>query len=253
MIKKIIKAVFIFIGVILLIWQFAPSLILAPYNELSPVTTSSTNGQYIIDQNDNEFIEAISANTTFFHIELDDQYHSEGASVADINNDGLNDIVTGHYWYQAPNWQRHTIRTPLKEAVSIPKLSDHIKIYLETGGKENIWSKAYPLAFFTFHDDVNKKILCRNGMHARNAKQIQKNQIMQIKRRIVILLCPRFTINPHFCDLSSMFYTLYQNFQITQKKDFIEFTLLSPSNSSFFNLCIKVKQPKLTSPGDFST
>ena len=53
MIKKIIKAVFIFIGVILLIWQFAPSLILAPYNELSPVTTSSTNGQYIIDQNDN--------------------------------------------------------------------------------------------------------------------------------------------------------------------------------------------------------
>jgi hypothetical protein len=156
MIKKIIKAVFIFIGVILLIWQFAPSLILAPYNELSPVTTSSTNGQYIIDQNDNEFIEAISANTTFFHIELDDQYHSEGASVADINNDGLNDIVTGHYWYQAPNWQRHTIRTPLKEAVSIPKLSDHIKIYLETGGKENIWSKAYPLAFFTFHDDVNK-------------------------------------------------------------------------------------------------
>lgn len=156
MIKKLIKTALMFIVVFLLIWEFAPSLILTPYNNMSAVTTSSTSGQYIIDQNDNEFIEATSSDISFTHIELDDEYNSEGASIADINNDGLNDVVTGHYWYEAPTWKRHTIRTPLRKPVSIPKLSDHIKIFLETGGKENIWSKAYPLAFFTFHDDINK-------------------------------------------------------------------------------------------------
>ena len=123
---------------------------------MSPITTTSTNGQYIINANNNEYVDAGPSNISFTHIELDDAYHTEGASVADINNDGLNDIVTGHYWYEAPAWTRHTIRSPLQDAVSIPKLSDHIKIHMETGGKSDIWSKAYPLAFFSFHDDVNK-------------------------------------------------------------------------------------------------
>ena len=155
MIKKLIKILFLLIIVFLLTWEFAPSLILGPYNDMSPVTTTSTNGLYIINENDNEFVEG-NSDIYFEHVELDDKYHTEGASVADINNDGLNDIVTGHYWYEAPNWTRHTIRAPLQDTVSIPKLSDHIKIYFESGGKKNIWAKAYPLAFFSFHDDVNK-------------------------------------------------------------------------------------------------
>lgn len=155
MVTKLIKIFAVLIILFLLVWEFAPSLILAPYNNMSPVTTSSTNGLYIINANENEYIEGTS-NISFEHVELDDQYHTEGASVADINNDGLNDIVTGHYWYEAPSWTRHTIRAPLKDAVAIPKMSDHIKIYFETGGESNIWSKAYPLAFFSFHDDVNK-------------------------------------------------------------------------------------------------
>lgn len=156
MLKNLIKSTVAILILLLLVWEFSPSTLLKVYNDNSPVTTTSTNGLYIIDVNDNEYVEAASSDISFEHIELDDQYHSEGASVADINNDGLMDVVTGHYWYEAPSWQRHTIRAPLKDPVSIPKLSDHIKIYLESGGEKNIWSKAYPLAFFSFHDDINK-------------------------------------------------------------------------------------------------
>ena len=164
--KKIIKIAVFVIVLLLFLWEFFPALILAPYNSIThyPITA---NGQYILDQNDPEYFEG-SSNIKFRHIEIDPVYNSEGASVADINNDGLKDIVTGHFWYEAPNWARHVIRMPLQNSINIPKLSDHLRIYFSddngvsapldffTGSKRNIWSEAYPLAFFTFHEDVNE-------------------------------------------------------------------------------------------------
>lgn len=35
---------------------------------------------------------------------------SEGANVADIDNDGDLDVLAGHYWFEAPHWQAHEIR-----------------------------------------------------------------------------------------------------------------------------------------------
>ncbi|MCM4164553.1 MULTISPECIES: VCBS repeat-containing protein [unclassified Arenibacter] len=32
---------------------------------------------------------------------------SEGVAVADLNKDGLMDIVAGYYWFEAPSWKRH--------------------------------------------------------------------------------------------------------------------------------------------------
>ncbi|RAJ15803.1 FG-GAP repeat domain-containing protein [Arenibacter echinorum] len=32
---------------------------------------------------------------------------SEGVAVADLNKDGLMDIVAGYYWFEAPSWTRH--------------------------------------------------------------------------------------------------------------------------------------------------
>ena len=32
---------------------------------------------------------------------------SEGVAVADLNKDGLLDIIAGYYWFKAPNWEKH--------------------------------------------------------------------------------------------------------------------------------------------------
>lgn len=42
---------------------------------------------------------------------LDAQFRSEGVTVADVNGDGLPDILTGNLWYEAPTWRPHPIRT----------------------------------------------------------------------------------------------------------------------------------------------
>ncbi len=34
---------------------------------------------------------------------------SEGAATGDVNNDGRIDILAGHYWYEAPRWERHLL------------------------------------------------------------------------------------------------------------------------------------------------
>ncbi len=43
-----------------------------------------------------------------------DEFISEGANVADFDNDGDLDIVAGHYWFEAPQWHTHEIRQPEK-------------------------------------------------------------------------------------------------------------------------------------------
>lgn len=34
---------------------------------------------------------------------------SEGVATGDVNHDGKTDILAGHYWYEAPSWQRHLL------------------------------------------------------------------------------------------------------------------------------------------------
>jgi hypothetical protein len=38
---------------------------------------------------------------------------SEGSAVADVNRDGLPDIMAGSFWFEAPDWKRHEFRSPL--------------------------------------------------------------------------------------------------------------------------------------------
>ncbi len=35
---------------------------------------------------------------------------SETVAVADLNNDGKPDIISGENWYEAPNWTKHSLR-----------------------------------------------------------------------------------------------------------------------------------------------
>lgn len=37
---------------------------------------------------------------------------SEGAATADVNKDGLTDIMAGAYWFEAPDWKAHEIQPP---------------------------------------------------------------------------------------------------------------------------------------------
>ena len=48
----------------------------------------------------------------------------ETAAVADINNDGVLDIIAGARWYEGPAWQPHFIRNITKWDIHFDSLSD---------------------------------------------------------------------------------------------------------------------------------
>ncbi len=50
----------------------------------------------------------------FDHVVIDREFRSEGVAVADVNRDGLNDILVGDVWYEAPDWKVHEIQGPGK-------------------------------------------------------------------------------------------------------------------------------------------
>jgi sugar lactone lactonase YvrE len=48
----------------------------------------------------------------FRAVQLDNRFRSEGVAVADINRDGLPDVVAGEVWYEAPNWKLRELAEP---------------------------------------------------------------------------------------------------------------------------------------------
>lgn len=43
---------------------------------------------------------------------ISSHYISEGIAVADVNKDGMPDILAGTFWWKAPNWEKMEITTP---------------------------------------------------------------------------------------------------------------------------------------------
>lgn len=41
---------------------------------------------------------------------LDAAFRSEGVAAGDVNHDGLQDVMAGDVWYEAPDWKMHAIR-----------------------------------------------------------------------------------------------------------------------------------------------
>ena len=46
-----------------------------------------------------------------FRVRMIDPGYTETVAVADLNNDGRKDIISGDSWYEAPNWVKHPLRT----------------------------------------------------------------------------------------------------------------------------------------------
>ena len=45
-----------------------------------------------------------------FRVRMIDPGFNETVAVADLNNDGRPDIISGENWYEAPNWIKHPLR-----------------------------------------------------------------------------------------------------------------------------------------------
>jgi hypothetical protein len=67
---------------------------------------------------------------------VDRKFTSEGVAIADVNQDGKMDVLTGEIWYEAPDWKPHRIR---------PGKDDY------TVGQENKYSES----FSCWTDDFN--------------------------------------------------------------------------------------------------
>ena len=109
------------------------------------------------------FVLALSVNSaavaqelhTFTRIQLNDQFWSEGAGFGDLNNDGVNDIISGPWWWEGPSFKtRHeyypaatTFQLKLgpMTAITVPGFEGFL-------GKENKYSNN----FFVFVHDFNR-------------------------------------------------------------------------------------------------
>lgn len=65
-----------------------------------------------------------SAAERFRTVVLSEQFHSEGAAVADVDGDGSKDIVSGPFWYAGPDFRQRHAYAPL-ESYSIKGYSKH--------------------------------------------------------------------------------------------------------------------------------
>ena len=43
------------------------------------------------------------------------EFISEGVAVADVNRDGMKDIIAGYYWFEAPSCPFYTTRCHMRE------------------------------------------------------------------------------------------------------------------------------------------
>jgi hypothetical protein len=92
---------------------------------------------------------------TFKRIQLSDQFWCEGANFGDLNNDGINDIISGPWWWEGPDYQkRHEIYPP-KTTFQLklgPMTSVSVPGFEGALGAQN----AYSDNFFVWTYDFNK-------------------------------------------------------------------------------------------------
>src|SRR3954468_20900922 len=56
---------------------------------------------------------------TFKRIQLHDQFWSEGANFGDLNNDGVNDLIAGPWWWEGPDFKKKHEYYPAKATFAL--------------------------------------------------------------------------------------------------------------------------------------
>src|SRR5262245_61726524 len=92
---------------------------------------------------------------TFKRIQLSDQFWSEGASFGDLNNDGQNDLISGPWCWEGPDFKQRHEFYPAKATFDLklgPMTTVKVPGFEGTLGKDNKYSDN----FFVWTLDFNK-------------------------------------------------------------------------------------------------
>jgi hypothetical protein len=92
---------------------------------------------------------------TFTRLQLSDQFWSEGATFGDLNNDKVNDIVSGPWWWEGPDFKKRHEYYPATTTFQLklgPMTEVTVPGFEGTLGRENKYSNN----FFAWVYDFNK-------------------------------------------------------------------------------------------------
>jgi hypothetical protein len=99
---------------------------------------------------------------TFTRIQLSDQFWSEGATFGDLNNDGVNDIISGPWWWQGPDFTTRHEYYPASTTFQLklgPMTTVTVPGFEGTLGRENKYSDNFFAHVYDFNRDGWNDIL----------------------------------------------------------------------------------------------
>ena len=99
---------------------------------------------------------------TFKRIQLSDQFWSEGATFGDLNNDGADDVVSGPWWWEGPDFTRRHEYYPATTTFQLklgPVTTVTVPGFEGTLGRENKYSDNFLAWTYDFNGDGWKDIL----------------------------------------------------------------------------------------------